>query len=56
MSTIEATADELASAASLLMGQSDNGICLVLIRGYDSSLTKCDYEEANIKEIIRSTC
>ena len=29
MSTIEGTADELASAASLVMGQSDNGICLV---------------------------
>lgn len=53
MSTIEATADELASAASLLMGQSDNGICLVLIRGYDSSLSKCGYDEASIEEIIR---
>lgn len=53
MSTIEATADELASAASLLMGQSDNGICLVLIRGYDSSLTSCGADDACIKEIIR---
>ncbi len=53
MSTIEGTADELASAASLLMGQSDSGICLVLIRGYDSSLTRCKYDEASIQEIIR---
>lgn len=53
MSTMEATADELASAASLLMGQSDNGICLVLIRGYDSSLTACKVDEAAIDEIIR---
>ena len=53
MSTMEATADELASAASLIMGQSDNGICLVLIRGYDSSITSCGVDEANIGEIIR---
>jgi coenzyme F420-0:L-glutamate ligase/coenzyme F420-1:gamma-L-glutamate ligase len=53
MSTIEGTADELASAASLLMGQSDSGICLVLIRGYDSSLTECSLNEAGINEIIR---
>ncbi len=53
MSTIEGTADELASAASLLMGQSDSGICLVLIRGYDSSLTSCGLDEANIGEILR---
>lgn len=53
MSTIEGTADELASAASLLMGQSDNGICLVLIRGYDSSLTECSLDEASISEILR---
>lgn len=53
MSTIEGTADELASAASLLMGQSDSGICLVLIRGYDSHLTCCDSSSASISEIIR---
>lgn len=53
MSTIEATADELASAASLLMGQSDSGICLVLIRGYDSSLSKCEINESSISEIVR---
>ena len=52
-STIEATGDELASAASLLMGQSDNGICLVLIRGYDSSFSKCSIDESSIDEIIR---
>lgn len=53
MSTIEATADELAGAASLLMGQSDSGICLVLIRGYDSSLTACGKDESCIGEILR---
>lgn len=53
MSTIEATADELASAASLIMGQSDSGICLVLIRGYDSSLTACGIDDSSIDEIIR---
>lgn len=53
-STIEATADELASAASLLMGQSDEGICLVLIRGFDSSLISCGSDEAEISEIIRN--
>ena len=53
MRTIAGTADELASAASLLMGQSDSGICLVLIRGYDSSLTSCGLDEANIGEILR---
>lgn len=53
MSTIEGTADELASAASLVMGQSDNGICLVLIRGYDNSLVKCAIDEASISESIR---
>lgn len=53
MSTIEATADELASAASLLMGQSDSGICVVLIRGYDSSLSSCGIEDSTIGEILR---
>ena len=52
-STIEATADELASAASLIMGQSDNGMCLVLIRGYDSSAISCAGNESCINEIIR---
>ena len=53
MSTIEGTADELASAASLIMGQSDNGMCLVLIRGYESGLTSCGLNDASINEIIR---
>ncbi len=53
MSTIEATADELASAAGLMMGQSDEGICLVLIRGYDCSLISCALDDASINEIIR---
>ena len=53
VSTIEGTADELASAASLIMGQSDSGFCLVLIRGYDSSLTSCGLNDASISEIIR---
>lgn len=52
-STIEATADELASAASLLMGQSDNAICLVLIRGYNCKLSKADVGESSIGEIVR---
>ena len=53
MSTIEGTADELAGAASLLMGQSNSGICLVLIRGYDLSQVRCDIEESSINEILR---
>lgn len=52
MSTIEGTADELASAASLLMGQADSGICLVLIRGYDCSLSSCGVDDACISEIL----
>lgn len=53
MSTIEGTADELAGAASLLMGQSNSGICLVLIRGYDLSQVRCNLEESSINEILR---
>ena len=52
-STIEGTADELASAASLIMGQSDEGTCLVLVRGLDTSLLKCGAEESCIDDIIR---
>lgn len=52
-STIEGTADELASAASLIMGQSDEGMCLVLVRGYDTSLVKCNAEDSSIDDIIR---
>ena len=52
-STIEATADELASAASLIMGQADSGMCLVLIRGYDLENIRCGVDDASISEIIR---
>jgi coenzyme F420-0:L-glutamate ligase/coenzyme F420-1:gamma-L-glutamate ligase len=52
-STIEGIADELAGAASLLMGQADNGLCLILIRGYDNTYIKCKTSESNIQEIIR---
>lgn len=52
-STIEATADELASAASLLMGQSNSGNCLILIRGYDNSECRCEIGESSISEIVR---
>lgn len=52
-STIEATADELASAASLIMGQADSGMCLVLIRGYNNKLTRAKINESSINEIIR---
>lgn len=52
-STIEGTADELASAASLIMGQSDEGMCLVLVRGYDTSLVKCGVRDSSIDDIIR---
>ncbi len=51
--TIEATVDELASCASLLMGQADGGIPLVLIRGYDLSQIKSSYDGSSIQEIIR---
>lgn len=52
-STIEATADELASAASLLMGQADSGICVVLIRGYNIANVACNIGESTISEILR---
>lgn len=46
-----ATADELAAASSLIMGQADEGLPVVLIRGFDSfdSLRNTD---SNIKPII----
>ena len=46
-----ATADELAAAASLIMGQADEGLPVVLIRGFDSfdSLRNAD---SNINPII----
>lgn len=36
-----ATADELASAASLLMGQAAQGVPVVLVRGFESSAPAC---------------
>ena len=50
--TIVGTADELASAASLVMGQSSNGMCLVLIRGYDISSIKRGVDDSSIDEIL----
>lgn len=47
-----ATADELAAAASLLMGQADEGIPVVLVRGFKAFNTLRD-EEAGIKSLIR---
>ena len=52
MRTVEATADEIASAASLIMGQSDSGMCLILVRGYDNSLIKCAIGESSMNEIF----
>ncbi len=47
-----ATADELAAAASLLMGQANEGIPIVLIRGFEAFDTLRD-TEADIKSLIR---
>lgn len=47
-----ATADELAAAASLLMGQANEGIPVVLIRGFESFDTLRD-TESDIKPLIR---
>jgi coenzyme F420-0:L-glutamate ligase/coenzyme F420-1:gamma-L-glutamate ligase len=44
-----AVADELASAAELVIGQSDEGIPAALIRGYDFRFS----ETSNAKELIR---
>ena len=40
-SSVEAIADELASAAGLLMGQGNEGIPAVLIRGYQIPFIAC---------------
>ena len=40
-SSMEAIADELASAAGLLMGQGSEGIPAVLVRGFPNSFTTC---------------
>jgi len=47
-----ATADELAAASSLLMGQADEGIPIVLIRGFDAFNTLRD-TTIGIKPLIR---
>jgi coenzyme F420-0:L-glutamate ligase/coenzyme F420-1:gamma-L-glutamate ligase len=47
-----AVADELASAASLVMGQADEGIPVVIIRGI-SYFEKLKNEEATINPLIR---
>ena len=47
-----ATADELAAAASLLMGQANEGIPIVLIRGFDAFKTLRD-TETGIKPLLR---
>jgi coenzyme F420-0:L-glutamate ligase / coenzyme F420-1:gamma-L-glutamate ligase len=43
-----AAADELASAASLVMGQADEGTPVVLVRGFPYAL-----REGNVKELLR---
>ena len=47
-----ATADELSAAASLLMGQANEGIPVVLIRGFNAFKTLRD-TESGIKSLIR---
>ena len=46
-----ATADELAAAASLIMGQADEGLPVVLIRGF-SSFDALRNVDSNIKSVI----
>ncbi|MFX0043225.1 MAG: coenzyme F420-0:L-glutamate ligase [Candidatus Hodarchaeota archaeon] len=48
-STIIGHVDNLASAAQLVMGEADEGIPIVLIRGYDFELT----ENISIKSLLR---
>jgi len=48
-STIIGHVDNLASAAQLVMGETDEGIPIVLIRGYDFELT----ENISIKSLLR---
>jgi coenzyme F420-0:L-glutamate ligase/coenzyme F420-1:gamma-L-glutamate ligase len=50
--TSVAVADELAAAASILMGQADEGIPVVLIRGVDYFKT-LKTDSANVKPLIR---
>ena len=53
-STIICVADELSSAASIIMGQANNGYCLVLIRGvsYFDEI-KCNSYDSCIQDILR---
>lgn len=46
-----ATADELSAAASLIMGQADEGLPVVLIRGFDNFDTIRDVD-SNIKSLL----
>lgn len=46
-----ATADELSAAASLIMGQADEGLPVVIIRGFDN-FDNLRNEDSNIKPII----
>jgi coenzyme F420-0:L-glutamate ligase/coenzyme F420-1:gamma-L-glutamate ligase len=46
-----ATCDELASAASLIMGQADEGLPVVIVRGFDSFDTLRN-EDSNIKSVL----
>ena len=47
-----ATADELAAAASLLMGQANEGIPIVLIRGF-TAFNQLRDTETGIKPLLR---
>ena len=46
-----ATCDELASAASLIMGQADEGLPVVIIRGFDSFDTLRN-TDSNVKSVL----
>ncbi|MBE6508881.1 MAG: coenzyme F420-0:L-glutamate ligase [Methanobrevibacter sp.] len=46
-----ATCDELASAASLIMGQADEGLPVVIVRGFDS-FDKLRDVNSNIKSVL----
>lgn len=50
-STIIGQADNLASAAQLIMGEADEGLPIVIIRGYEFTFTK----NASIQHILRDT-
>ncbi len=49
LSTIIGQVDNLASAAQLVMGEADEGLPIILIRGYDFEIKK----SVSIKEILR---